>query len=159
VIPVDERISLLRAAGVGPTRSDDDLRALALAVDVCEIAAGEVLIPEDGPSRQSFVVVDGIADIHSSGVTVATVGPGSFFNALKADHRPVGATARTPMTVLVVTPSVAQRFGLASEQAPDPPFATFGLTISTNSAKVDPRQEPFEGETRDCEDGWQHGQH
>ena len=147
MIPVAERIRLLRAAGLAPELADGELRALATAVDFCEIAAGEVLIPEEGPSRQSFLVVEGIADIHSSGATVATVGPGSFFNALVADRRPIGATAQTPMRVFVIAPSVAQRFGLAPKPPPRspqaPPIVAIGITAATTTAPEEPQQGPF----------------
>jgi CRP-like cAMP-binding protein len=112
VIPVNERMGMLRRANVATGVGDGELRALATAVDVCEVGAGDVLIAEGSPARQSFVVMEGVASIDSGGVVVAMVGPGSFIDALGADHRPVGATAQTPMIVLVVTPLVADRFGL-----------------------------------------------
>jgi CRP-like cAMP-binding protein len=109
---VAEKMGLLRSMRTGLHLGDDELRAVAAAVDVCEVQAGEVLVGEHAPSRQSFVVLEGVASMHSGGAAVALVGPGSYIDALGADERPVGATAQTDMVVLVISPSVAERFGL-----------------------------------------------
>jgi len=103
---------VLREALIGAELTEADLRALAAEVQVCEVGPGEVLVPVDAPSRQSFVVIEGVATVHSGTAAVATLGPGSFIDALAADATPMGATAATPMVLLVLVPRVMERFGL-----------------------------------------------
>jgi len=106
---LDERTALLRIACAGSNLDDGELRALATEVGVSSAEPGEVLIAETGPSRQSFVIAEGAAALHSSGRSFAVVGPATFLDALAAETVPVGATAWTPMVLLVLAPSVVAR--------------------------------------------------
>lgn len=102
------RIEMLRGLPLFDHCTDRELAGLDRLVDEIEVAEGAVLTREGQPGRESFIVVEGEADVVLGGETIATLGPGSFFGELAMlDFRPRSATvtAKTPMRLLVVGPA------------------------------------------------------
>lgn len=98
-------VGLLR--GLAPFRGHDDraLAKLAQMVDVVELDAGHVLTLEGRSGRETFLVVEGSAEVAVHGSTIATIGPGQLIGEmamLEREPRTATVTAKTPMTVLVV---------------------------------------------------------
>jgi CRP-like cAMP-binding protein len=72
------------------------------------VRPGRILIREGEVGRDCFVALDGFATVERSGEPIAAITTGSIAGELALlDHAPRNATvvARTPMRVLVLTPS------------------------------------------------------
>jgi len=71
------------------------------------VEAGEIMVHEGRPGRQSFIVVEGEASVVSGGREIARLGPGQFFGEMAVlTQRPRSATvaAATDMRVFVLEP-------------------------------------------------------
>jgi len=71
------------------------------------VEAGEVLVLEGRPGRQTFIIVSGEAAVTVGGREIARLGAGDFFGEMAVlTHRPRSATVRatTAMRVLVLDP-------------------------------------------------------
>jgi len=71
------------------------------------VSAGETLVREGHPGRQSFIVVSGEAVVVAGGREIARLGPGEFFGEMAVlTLRPRSATVRaaTNMRLLVLEP-------------------------------------------------------
>jgi CRP/FNR family cyclic AMP-dependent transcriptional regulator len=100
-------IELLRKLPGLRTYDDRSLAQLAPLVDVLDIEAGKALTREGRAGRESFLIVEGWAEVTIQGETVATLGPGQFVGEmamLENQPRTATVTARTAMTVLVIGP-------------------------------------------------------
>jgi CRP/FNR family cyclic AMP-dependent transcriptional regulator len=110
---LDPTIKLLRQVpGLGGC-SDAELRRLAPLVDVAQVTAGHLLTKEGAVGHQSFVILEGQAEVIQHGDVVATVGPGQFVGEMAMlDDQPRTATvrARTGMRLLVVGPQCFETF-------------------------------------------------
>ena len=104
---------LLRRLPAFKGHDDRSLTRLATLVDVIDLEAAQVLTHEGHTGRESFLVIEGWADVAVRGATVATLGPGQLVGEMAMlDHQPRTATvtARTPMTVLVIGPQNFESF-------------------------------------------------
>ena len=104
----DPKIALLRRVPGLAGYADRQLAQLAPLVDEAEVDEGTVLIEEGRPGRQTFLVVEGHADVTLRGQYLERVGPGDFVGEmalLDASPRSATVTAVTKMTVLVMDPS------------------------------------------------------
>jgi CRP-like cAMP-binding protein len=87
--------------------SKKDLQKIAKASDEVSVDQGKVLVEQDTPGRECFVIVEGRAVVRRNNRKVATFGPGDYFGELSLlDHGPRTATveAETPMKLLVLGP-------------------------------------------------------
>lgn len=87
--------------------SKKDLQKIARASDEVSVDQGKVLVEQDTPGRECFVIVEGRAVVRRNNRKVATFGPGDYFGELSLlDHGPRTATveAETPMKLLVLGP-------------------------------------------------------
>ena len=104
----DPKIALLRRVpGLGGY-ADRQLAQLAPLVDEAELPAGTILMEEGRPGRQTFLIVDGQADVTLRGQYLNRLGPGDFVGEmalLDAGPRSATVTAVTPMQVLVMDPA------------------------------------------------------
>lgn len=110
-------VDLLRGVPNIGSCSDKELATLAQIVDVVTVDEGKVLIQEGAHGRESFVIVDGQAEVSRKGTVLATLGEGEFVGemAMLIDQpRSATVTAITPMRLLVTN---AQTFGAFFEQA------------------------------------------
>ena len=92
---------------------DRSLAQLAALVDVLDLEAGQVLTREGQGGRESFLVVEGWADVDVQGKTVATLGAGELIGEMAMlDRQPRSATvtAKTAMTVLAIGPQNFEAF-------------------------------------------------
>jgi CRP/FNR family transcriptional regulator, cyclic AMP receptor protein len=79
--------------------------AVAGAADEVDVPAGKVLVRENEYAGELFVVVDGLAQVHSGESAIATVAAGDVFGelgVLAGPTRSATVIAETPMRLLVV---------------------------------------------------------
>ena len=111
-VPVD-RINILATIALFRGCSDRELAEIDSLVDDIEAEPGEVLTKEGHAGQESFIIVDGEAEVTLRGETKALLGPGEFFGemALLDPGRPRSATVRavTPMRLLVIDPRSLSR--------------------------------------------------
>lgn len=98
----------LRSVSLFTGLSDKELDSIDRLGCRNEVRTGTVLCRQGSVGRQTFVILDGEADVTIDGVEVAHLGPGSFFGEMSViDGSPrVGTVvAATDMTVLVFSPN------------------------------------------------------
>ena len=83
-----------------------DIEMVAGIADEVDIPAGKALAREGEFGREFFVIEEGTAEVVRDGQVVAELGPGDFFGEIaliEEERRTATVTARTPMTVVVLT--------------------------------------------------------
>lgn len=83
-----------------------ELSAIARLCTPVTVGEGFVLTAQGGPGMECFVIGQGTAEVSVDGRTIATVGPGDCVGEmalLDGGRRRATVTARTPMTVYVLT--------------------------------------------------------
>jgi len=104
----DPKIALLRRVPGLAGYADRQLAQLAPLVDEATAEPGSILVQEGKPGRQTFLIVEGQADVTLRGQYLERLGPGDFVGEMALlDHSPRSATvtAATPMRLLVMDPS------------------------------------------------------
>ena len=88
--------------------SKRDLAAIGQQTDEVNVPAGKVLAREGDFGDEFFMIDSGIAEVTRGGETLAELGAGDFFGEmalLEADRRTATVTAKTPMSLIVMTRS------------------------------------------------------
>jgi CRP/FNR family transcriptional regulator, cyclic AMP receptor protein len=96
--------------------SKKSLTEVAKIADEIDLAEGKVLIKEDEPGRQFFVLLDGQADVRRKGRKVNTMKAGDFFGEISlVTERPTTATVTLtePSTALVISRPAFRRMLLS----------------------------------------------
>lgn len=96
--------------------SKRSLAELAKIADEIDLAEGKVLIREDEPGRQFFILLDGAADVRRKGRKLNTLQAGDFFGEIAlVTERPTTATVTLtePSTALVISRPSFRRMLLA----------------------------------------------
>src|SRR5256885_11335236 len=96
--------------------SKRSLTEVAKIADEIDLADGKVLIREDEPGRQFFVLLDGKAEVRRKGRKVNTMEAGDFFGEISlVTERPTTATVTLtePFTALVLSRPAFRRLALA----------------------------------------------
>ena len=96
--------------------SKRSLTELAKIADEIDLADGKVLIREDEPGRQFFILLDGGADVRRKGRKLNTLKAGDFFGEISlVTERPTTATVTLtePSTALVISRPSFRRMLLA----------------------------------------------
>src|SRR3954447_14409603 len=86
--------------------TEDDLRAIATYADEVTVSEGKHLVDEGGYAYDLFVIVEGTAQVISSGEVVAELGPGDFFGeagVLEKQQRNATVVAKTRMRLVTLT--------------------------------------------------------
>jgi CRP/FNR family transcriptional regulator, cyclic AMP receptor protein len=99
-------IELLRSVWLFERCSNSELASLQKIATPLDLPAGKVLTTEGEIGREFFVIVSGSAEATRGGVTIGTLGAGSFLGEMALlDRKPRTATVTTlePSTVLVIT--------------------------------------------------------
>jgi CRP-like cAMP-binding protein len=102
------RLRLLRQVPAFRRSSDRVLARIDSLMDEVTVEAGQVLIREGEPARQSFIVLWGRAGVSLRGEPLAVLGPGSFVGEmamLDLGPRAATVTALSPMRLLVIGPA------------------------------------------------------
>ena len=100
------KIELLKNVPLFSSCSRAELRALALVADELDLRDGRVLVREDRPGREFFVLVDGTVRVTRKGRKLNQLGPGSWFGEIALitnAPRTATVTATSPIRVLVIT--------------------------------------------------------
>jgi CRP-like cAMP-binding protein len=85
--------------------SQSELREIACLGTPVDVAAGKILIKEQEPGREFFMVIEGEAECTVGRRRLADFGPGDFFGELallEGGSRTATVTAKTAMRVLVL---------------------------------------------------------
>ena len=88
------------------TMSKSDLAAVARQTDEVDVPAGQVLAREGDFGDEFFLIDAGTAEVTRGGETLAELGAGDFFGEmalLDQDRRNATVTAKTPMSLIVMT--------------------------------------------------------
>jgi CRP-like cAMP-binding protein len=96
--------------------SKRSLTELAKIADEIDLAEGKVLIREDEPGRQFFILLEGAADVRRKGRKLNTMKAGDFFGEISlVTERPTTATVTLtePSTALVISRPSFRRMLLA----------------------------------------------
>jgi putative ABC transport system ATP-binding protein len=102
----DEKIDLLRDLPPFAGASTRELRAVAAAADICDVAAGRYLCRADRRALECYVVVSGMVDVVIDGTTVATLRRGQIVGELgviDGQTRSADVVAATDVTVLAIS--------------------------------------------------------
>jgi len=95
----------LAAVPLFESLSPDELEAVASLTDLRQEEAGAHLVGEGAPGYSLFVLLEGTAQVTSSGETVTTLGPGDFFGEialLGEGSRTATVTASSPVSLFVI---------------------------------------------------------
>jgi CRP-like cAMP-binding protein len=143
----DRRIDLLQQVWLFSKCTRKELSRIAEIAAVVDVESGRVLVKENTPGQEFFVVISGSALVSREGAALGTVEAGSFFGEmalLDGGPRVATVTAAEPMELLVMTrtefgqllnevvPAVAQRMltvlgaRLRSAEAVEPSNAELG---------------------------------
>ena len=88
--------------------SKGDLAAIARQTDEVDVPAGKVLAREGDFGDEFFMIDAGTAEVSRGGEAIAELGAGDFFGEmalLEEDRRTATVTAKTPMSLIVMTRS------------------------------------------------------
>jgi CRP-like cAMP-binding protein len=88
--------------------SKGELAAIAQQTDEVDVPAGRILAREGDFGGEFFIIDAGTAEVTRGGEAIAELGPGDFFGEmalLEEDRRTATVTARTPMSLIVMTRS------------------------------------------------------
>jgi CRP/FNR family cyclic AMP-dependent transcriptional regulator len=88
--------------------SKGELAAIARQTDEVDVPAGKVLAREGDFGDEFFMIDAGTAEVTRGGEAIAELGAGDFFGELallEEDRRTATVTARTPMSLVVMTRS------------------------------------------------------
>jgi CRP-like cAMP-binding protein len=116
---LDPKVAALKAVPLFASFKRRDLAAVAQIADELDLAAGQVLITENEPGRQFFVLLEGEAVVRRGGRKLKAVGPGDFFGEISLlTDRPTTASVATttPARVLVLS---RPNFGRLLKQSAD----------------------------------------
>lgn len=143
------KLALLRRIPALRSAPEAVLVAVAAAVDVVDVAAGQRLTVEGHPRRSIHLVVEGSAVAERGGVVVAAIGAGDVVaDLVPAGGDPRGATVRatTPMRLLVAGPAAVADLldglaaaaeaavGAAAAPAPSPRPDRLGPAVGSSVA-------------------------
>jgi len=106
ILKKDARIELLRNVWLFERCKKKELEALATLATPIDLRAGKTLAKQGEDGDEFFVIVSGKAEATRDGVTIGTLGPGSFFgemSLLERLPRVATVTVTEPTTVLVLT--------------------------------------------------------
>lgn len=110
------KIDVLKTVPLFSGLSKRSLTELAKIADEIDLAEGKVLIREDEPGRQFFVLLDGGADVRRKGRKLNTLKAGDFFGEISlVTERPTTATVTLTeqSTALVISRPSFRRMLLA----------------------------------------------
>jgi CRP-like cAMP-binding protein len=96
----------LKAVPFFSTMSKNELAAVAQQTDEVDVPAGKVLAREGDFGEEFFLIDAGTAQVTRGGEAIAELGAGDFFGEmalLEADRRNATVTAKTPMSLIVMT--------------------------------------------------------
>jgi CRP-like cAMP-binding protein len=88
--------------------SKRELAVIGQQTDKVDVPAGRVLASEGDFGDEFFMIEAGTAEVTRGGDMIAELGPGDFFGEmalLEEDRRTATVTAKTPMTLIVMTRS------------------------------------------------------
>jgi CRP/FNR family transcriptional regulator, cyclic AMP receptor protein len=88
--------------------SKGELAAIAQQTDEVDVPAGKVLAREGDFGDEFFMIDAGTAEVTRGGDAIAELGAGDFFGEmalLEEDRRTATVTAKTPMSLIVMTRS------------------------------------------------------
>ena len=88
--------------------SKSELAAIAQQTDEVDVPAGKVLAREGDFGDEFFMIDAGTAEVTRGGEAIAELGAGDFFGEmalLEEDRRTATVTAKTPMSLIVMTRS------------------------------------------------------
>jgi CRP-like cAMP-binding protein len=88
--------------------SKGELAAIAQQTDEVDVPAGKVLAREGDFGDEFFMIDAGTAEVTRGGEAIAELGSGDFFGEmalLEEDRRTATVTAKTPMSLIVMTRS------------------------------------------------------
>jgi CRP-like cAMP-binding protein len=86
--------------------SKKDLEVVSQQAEELDVPEGKVLVRQGELGHEFFVVESGTAEISIDGQHIRDAGPGDFFGEmalLDEERRTATITAKTPMTVIVMT--------------------------------------------------------
>lgn len=105
----DGRYRLLASLPAFAGCTGRELEAIDRLLDDIDVNAGQVLVREGVPGRETFVVVAGEAIVTVDGRQMATLSPGDFFGEMAIldpdKSRSATVTASTAMRLLVLDPT------------------------------------------------------
>ncbi len=94
MIPVFERMRLLRSVPLFTEIPGEDILMVAEIVDVVECAQGEVVFRKGDPGEDMYIIMRGRVAIRDGGADIATLGEREFFGELSVlDHEARSADA------------------------------------------------------------------
>jgi CRP-like cAMP-binding protein len=88
--------------------SKRELAAVSQQADEVDVPPGKVLAREGQFGHEFFIIDSGTAEVIRDGETIAELGAGDFFGEmalLDEDRRTATVTAKTPMSLIVMTRS------------------------------------------------------
>jgi CRP-like cAMP-binding protein len=103
MLPLIERLRLLRRFDLFAELPAEDLLGIAQVVEQVEHAAGDVIFAKGDPGHELFLVARGRVRIVDGPTTIVVLGEGEFFGDLAViDHQPrsAGAVCETDVALL-----------------------------------------------------------
>ena len=135
----NDKVELLRGVSLFSACSGRELSRIASLADEIDVPPGRVLVRQDDPGREFFVIVEGKAKVSPRGKRAVELGPGSGFGELALlDQGPRSATvsAETDMHLLVLD---SRSFFSLIEEVPSVAAKVFrGLAQRLRAAEEEP---------------------
>lgn len=102
-----KKLEMLQGLPMFAACSDRELTQILRLVEEIDMAKGAVLMKEGAPGRESFIIVEGEAEVTVDGTHLATLGHGSIvgeMSLIETEPRTATVTAKTPMRLLAIGP-------------------------------------------------------
>ncbi len=102
----DNRLDLLRGVPLFSGCTKRELAAIESLTSMIDVAKGTEVATFGTPGQEFFIIVDGSATASRNGLTLAVLGPGSFFGELAlldGGERTATVVADTDLTLLVLS--------------------------------------------------------
>ena len=111
-------IRTLRRVALFSDCTEDELRDVATLLDRISVPKGTRLLRQDDASRQFFVILSGYARITRDGVSLGTVGPGSFVGEMALLSGKLPSATVTSLTTMEVCTLGAAGFQMLLDRVP-----------------------------------------
>ena len=102
---MDQKLAVLAKVPLLSGLDQKQLTEVGQLCDEVDVPAGYVLMREDTPGSEFFVILDGSVEITAGGATLRTMGANEFLGEIALvdhGHRTATATAKTPTRLLVM---------------------------------------------------------
>ncbi len=139
-LKTSERSAILQGVSLFSSCTKQELSRIETLTSVMDVEGGTVLTEQGRPGHEFFVIIEGSATAIRNGVTLAQLGPGSFFGEvalLDGGERTATVTADTDMALVVMSQSEFRTLQSLAPTVARKLLAELGRRLRTADAFLD----------------------